>query len=250
MTDGDEVKLERVQIGDRMAIIAAGIAIGIALISAPGLYTLTNIPIGLVLIMTLHAVDSRKDSNLFQSASFALAWALSFLVMAGLFLVNPYLTKRGVFYPDTGGSVIDQFTHIEIPAIGWIKHTFQGAASDVVSFTIVSLVAILWFALRRRFFAVHQKPSQQQDEVKDNPSSKSSMQSVMPPVQIEKQQEATMQTRSASTSISFSKGQRTEKKVFLTRVKEKMAFGVFTVAMALLVYILSRREPKYTDAKI
>src|SRR5437763_11882319 len=129
MTGEQKVNSMTVNIGDRTAIIAAGIAIGITLISAPGLYSPMSIPIGLALMVTLHAADSREDNNRFQSASFALAWALTFLLFAGLFLVNPYITE---------GQVTDHFTHFEVPAVGLIKHTFGEEASDIVSCFIVS----------------------------------------------------------------------------------------------------------------
>src|SRR5207302_6170182 len=101
----------------------------------------------LVLIATLHAADSRQDGNWFQSASFSLAWALSFLLIAGLFLVNPYIS-------DPGQGII------LLPHIQWITNTFNKEAADVVSVCIVGVVAIIWFIIRRRFFALHQAPSQ------------------------------------------------------------------------------------------
>lgn len=136
---------DRVNIADRTAIIAAGIAIGVSLLAAPGLYGLMNILIGLALIVTLHAADSHLDRNRFQSASFALAWSLSFLMIAGLFLINPYIT-------DMGQHTTDHFAVMEVPPVLWIKQTFENQAADIVSFLIVVGVGTLWYLIRRRYF--------------------------------------------------------------------------------------------------
>jgi hypothetical protein len=143
---------DRVNIADRTAIIVAGVAIGVSLFSTPGPYGPMSILIGLALIATLHAADSYEDRNRFQSASFALAWALSFLLIAGLFLINPYI------HPDKGAPDNDHFKSIEFTFIHmqWIEQTFKDQASELVSFCMVGVVATLWYLLRRRFFTVHQ----------------------------------------------------------------------------------------------
>src|SRR5207248_11430292 len=141
--------------------------------SAPGLYTPMDIPIGLALIVTLHAADSREDNSWFQSASFALAWALTFLLIAGLFLVNPYITE---------GQITDHFTHFEVPAVWLIKHSLGEQASDIVSCFIVSVVAIFWYFRRRRLYAAHQPPLRQKGEDTNTTSSKPSAQPALPPV--------------------------------------------------------------------
>ena len=235
MTGEQEVKPEKVN-NDRMAIIVAGIAIGISLIATPGLYTLMNIPIGLVLIVTLHAVDSRRDDSWFQSASFALAWALTSLVIVGVFLVNPYLTDdHGMFKTDEGYSITDPLYHSEIPAIEGIKHTLRDEAGDAVSVCFVSIVAIFWYFRRRRLYTIQPPPLLPQDEDKDTLSSTTSPQPVPPPT--EKKQESPVPTSSASTSFASVPGQHTVDRVILS---------VFTAVMALLVYVINTRGSKHT----
>lgn len=249
MTDEHESNqdTEIVHMGDRTAIIAAGIAIGVSLIAAPGPYTLMNIPIGLVLIVTLHAADNHEDRNRFQSASFALAWALTFLLIAGLFLVNPYITNHnGVYITDNNHPIIDHFTFIEwhyFP-FQWIKDTFKDGASDFVSFIIVAFVAVIWYAIRRRRFAVHQPPSQPKDAV--SVLTKSSAQLVPTRVPAEQRQEHAMEAMSISTNRTSEMGQLAAKHRSRTPTRDTVTLSVLTAVMALFAYVIRSRWLKHT----
>lgn len=82
---------ERTGIADRTVIIVTCIGIGVALFLGAGPYTALSIIIGLALILTLHASDSREDWSWYQTASFAVAWAIASVLVVGVFLINPFI---------------------------------------------------------------------------------------------------------------------------------------------------------------
>lgn len=78
-------------IADRTVIIVTCIGIGVAIFLGAGPYSALSILIGLALILTLHASDSREDWSWYQTASFAVAWAIASVLVVGVFLINPFI---------------------------------------------------------------------------------------------------------------------------------------------------------------